>query len=122
MSGEGKAILVVDDDTDIASNMSDILTDLGYQTAVAHDGKSAIALAKSSAFDVALLDFKMPDMDGAELYKQIKSLQPDMIAIMVTAYAGSGGTERAMSAGTWQVMRKPVDFSKLLAFIEEAVR
>lgn len=114
-------ILIVDDDRDIAINMADILSDIGFRTDVAHDGASAIRLVRDSQYDVALLDFKMPGMDGAALYEEMKRLQPNLVGIMVTAYAGSDGIERARSAGTWQVLRKPVDFDKLLRFIDEAV-
>jgi DNA-binding NtrC family response regulator len=115
------SILVVDDDQDIAINMADVLNDLGYDAEIANDGGSALKLVQSKAYDVALLDFKMPDMDGAELYAQIKKLQPGVVAIMVTAYAESDGVDRALRAGTWRVLRKPIDFEKLLGFIEEAV-
>ena len=116
------SILIVDDDQDIAINMSDVLNDLGYEADIANDGSSALKLARSKQYDVALLDFKMPDMDGAELYARMKKLQPSVVAIMVTAYAESDGVDRALSAGTWQVLRKPIDFDKLLGFIQEAAR
>lgn len=121
MNESPPSILIVDDDRDIATNMSDILSDMGYQTDVANDGESALGLIRLNRYDVALLDFKMPGMDGAALYEEIKKLRPELVAIMVTAYAGSDGIERAETAGTWQVMRKPVNFEKLLGFIEEAV-
>ncbi len=115
------SILVVDDDADICSNVRDILEDLGYRTDIAHDGPSALRLIREKPFDIALLDFKMPGMDGAELYSEIRKLRPEIVAIMITAYAGSDGAERARAAGTWRVMRKPVDFASLLPLLEEAI-
>ena len=116
------AILVVDDDDDIRSNVKDILEDLGYRTDTAHDGPSALKLVQQKSYDVALLDFKMPGMDGATLYSEIKKLRPETVAIMVTAYAGSGGVERAKDAGTWKVLRKPVDFGALLHLVKQAAQ
>lgn len=112
------SILVVDDDRDIAINMSDVLTDLGYHIDIASDAESALRLVEINAYDIALLDFKMPDMDGVALYEQIKELQPTVVGIMLTAYAGSDGLDRAIRAGTWQVLRKPIDFEKLLGLIQ----
>lgn len=114
------AVLVVDDDDDIRSNVRDILEDLGYRTDTAHDGPSALTLVQQNTYDVALLDFKMPGMDGAALYTEIKRIRPEIVAIMVTAHAGSNGVARAKDAGTWKVLRKPVDFAELLPLVEQA--
>src|SRR5262249_19103752 len=69
------SILVVDDDVDTCRNLSDILTDLGYRVDVAHDGPSALELVRRHAYDIALLDYKMPGMDGLTLYREIKGLR-----------------------------------------------
>ncbi len=115
-----KSILVIDDDVDIATNVCDILHEFGYRVNMAHDGASALKLARGTTYDLALLDFKMPDMDGAELYEEIKAIQPSLVAIMITAYAGNDGVQRARNAGTRHVLRKPVDVSQLLSLIEKA--
>ncbi len=116
-----ESILVVDDDVDTCRNLSDILSDLGYRVDVAHDGPSALELVKGNAYDVALLDYKMPGMDGLTLYREIKRLRAGTVAIVVTAYAGGATTEEALEAGAWQVVAKPVDFPKLLGLVSEAV-
>jgi two-component system response regulator HydG len=114
-------ILVVDDEVDTCANLSDILTDLGFQVDVAYDGRSALDLVRKNAYDVALLDLKMPGMDGLELYRRIKDLQSGTVAIVVTAYASSHTANEALAAGAWQILSKPVDLTKLLALVEEAV-
>ena len=68
------------------------------------------------AYDVALLDLKMPGMDGLTLYREIKKLRAGTVAIMVTAYASSATAEEALAAGAWQVVAKPVDFPMLLGW------
>jgi two-component system response regulator HydG len=115
------SILVVDDDVDTCRNLSDILTDLGYHVATAHDGPSALDLVRQRHFDVALLDLKMPGMDGLELYRNIRKLRADTVALIVTAYAGGNTTEDALAAGAWRVLPKPVDFARLLGLVDQAL-
>jgi two-component system, NtrC family, response regulator HydG len=114
-------VLVVDDEVDTCDNLSDILTDLGYQVDVADNGLSAIELVKQNAYDVALLDLKMPGMDGLELYRRIKQLQSGTVAIVVTAYASSNTAGDALAAGAWQIVSKPVDPGKLLGLVDQVV-
>jgi two-component system response regulator HydG len=114
-------ILVVDDEVDTCRNLSDILADLGYQVDSAHDGLSALELVRRKSYDVALLDFKMPGMDGLTLYREIKKLSAGTVAIVVTAYAGGETKTEALSAGAWQVLSKPVDLPILLGFVDHAL-
>src|SRR5205823_12086237 len=101
MSQADPTILVVDDDVDICRNLSDILTDLGYRVDAAHDGPSALELLQRTPYDVALLDLKMPGMDGLTLSREIKKLRAGTVALVVTAYASSATAEAALSAGAW---------------------
>jgi two-component system, NtrC family, response regulator HydG len=121
MSTKTPSILVVDDEVDTCRNLSDILTDLGYRVDIAHDGLTALEMVRQQPYDVALLDLKMPGMDGLTLYREIKKISADTVAIMVTAYAGGDTTSQALAAGAWQVLAKPVDFSKLLGLVDEAL-
>jgi DNA-binding NtrC family response regulator len=121
MKPEGASLLVVDDDEDTCRNLCDILTDLGYHVDVAHDGPSALELVRRNHYGVALLDLKMPGMDGLTLYREIRRVRADTVAIIVTAYAGGSTTEEALTAGAWQVLAKPVDFPKLLGLVDQAV-
>ncbi|MEM7452873.1 MAG: response regulator [Planctomycetota bacterium] len=120
-------ILIVDDDEDTLANLSDILSDIGYEIEGSNCAEDAIAKVEmnakrsgSSNYDLCLLDFKMPGINGAELFTKIRQIDPALKAIMITAYAGSDGIERAISAGTWKVLRKPVDIETLIALIQEA--
>jgi DNA-binding NtrC family response regulator len=121
MANAAPRILVVDDEVDTCSNLSDILTDLGYQVDVAYDGHSALELVKQRAYDVALLDLKMPGMDGLELYRRIKEIQSGTVAIVVTAYASSHTANDALAAGAWKILSKPVNLSNLLALVDEVL-
>src|SRR5262245_30507411 len=121
MTATTPSILVVDDDVDTCRNLSDILTDLGYRVDTAPDGPSALELVRRNAYDVALLDYKMPGMDGLTLYREIKKLRAGTVAIVVTAYAGGATAEEALEAGAWRVLPKPADFPNLLGPVGGAV-
>lgn len=114
-------ILVVDDDADTCHNLSDILSDLGYRVDVAYDGPTALALVRTRPYDVVLLDFKMPDMDGLTLYREIKRIRAGTVAVIVTAYSGGTTSESARTAGAWQVLPKPVELPRLLELLNEAL-
>jgi CheY-like chemotaxis protein len=121
MDAAEPSILVVDDDVDTCRNLSDILTDLGYQVDVAHDGPAALEKVMEKVYDIALLDLKMPGMDGLTLYREIKKLRAGTVAIVVTAYASHATTDEALAAGAWHVLAKPIDFPKLLGLVGQAL-
>ena len=114
-------LLVVDDEPDTCENLSDIFTDLGYHVDVAYDGLSAIALVKKNAYDLALLDLKMPGMNGLELYREIRQLAAGTVAIIVTAYASSDTAQSVLQAGAWRIVSKPIDFGELQSQVDEAL-
>jgi CheY-like chemotaxis protein len=121
MSPQGPSILIVDDEVDTCRNLADILADLDYRVATAYDGPSALELVRQQPFDLALLDYKMPGMDGLTLYREIKKIRAGTVAIVVTAYAGGGTAEEALAAGAWQVLPKPVDFPRLVGLVDEVL-
>ncbi|HZW30612.1 MAG TPA: response regulator [Isosphaeraceae bacterium] len=114
-------ILVVDDDRDNCRNLSDILTDLGYEVDDAYDGLSALELVRRRPYDIALLDLRIPGMDGLTLHREIKRQRAGTVSLLVTAYASPATAEEALAAGAWKVVAKPVDFPKLLALVDEAL-
>jgi CheY-like chemotaxis protein len=114
-------ILVVDDDADTCRNMTDLFGDLGYGVDCAEGGGSALEKAQHHRYDLGLLDLRMPGMDGLTLCRHLKRLRPDMVAIIVTAFAASGLDQDAHAAGARHVVTKPVDFARLLALVGEAL-
>lgn len=122
MDAEHPTVLVVDDDLDTLQNLSDILTDMGYQVETASSGPAALEMVRGKPYDVALLDLKMPGMDGLTLYREIRKLRAGTVAMVVTAYATTETVAEAKQAGLWHVLSKPVDFSQLLPLVEEAVQ
>ncbi len=121
MSDDAPSILLVEYDVYICENMADILTDQGFRVDMAHEGMIALELVRRQPYDVALLDLRMPGMDGLTLYREIKKVQAGTVALLVTAYVGGSTAEEAIAAGAWRVLSKPVDLPRLLGLIEEAL-
>lgn len=114
-------VLVVDDEPDAARNLVDILNDLGFQADAAFDGPTALQLAEANVYDVALLDLKMPGMNGVELYQRIKAACPGTAAIVVTAFSENDLAQAARAAGATEIVSKPVDLQRLVQHVEDAV-
>jgi CheY-like chemotaxis protein len=115
------AILLVDDDPDTCASLSDVISDLGYQVGVAYDGPTALELSRRRPYGLAVLDYKMPGMDGVELYGHLRRVLAETVAVLVTAFAAEATTQAAARAGFRRVLPKPVDFGRLLPLIEEVV-
>jgi two-component system cell cycle response regulator len=112
-------ILVVDDDVSLASNLQDILEAEGYAAAVAHGGQSALTLCREKAFKLALLDIKLPDMEGIELLTPLKEIHPDMAVMMVTGYASVDSVVQALNQGVLAYITKPLNMNEVLAKVRD---
>ncbi len=114
-------ILLVDDDKDTCASMSDIFLDLGYTVDMACDGPDALEQSGLHQYRLALLDFKMPGMDGLELCRRLKKLQPSVVVLLITAFSSIATDAAAAKAGVQFSLLKPVNFSVLMPLVEEAV-
>jgi len=115
------SILVVDDDRDTCASLSDILSDLGYTVDTAYDGPNALKVFAPDRHRLALLDYKMPGMDGVELCHRLRAAQPAVVVALVTAFTSAATTTAAIAAGVRQVLPKPVDFGVLIPLVEEII-
>jgi len=121
MNARPARVLIVDDEADTCANLADILSELGYDVDTAQDGFAALALVAAKPYDVALLDLRMPRMDGLELYRRIREISAGTMAIVVTAYASSDTARSVLQAGAWQIVPKPVHVERLLTVVTEAL-
>ncbi len=113
-------VLLVDDEAELVSHLAKRLKARGLSAASATSGDEAVELASEEAFDVAVIDLKMPGLDGVETLQKLKELQPMMNAIMLT---GHGSFEAAHESGrhdAYRFLTKPHEFDSLLAVIQEA--
>ena len=112
-------ILIVDDDETIRSTMKAILEDEGYIVDSAANGKEAIKKTQEQSYNLALLDIRLPDMEGVELLKLMKEPIPRMRKIMVTGFPSLQNAVEAVNKNADAYLIKPVDVDKLLATVKE---
>ena len=110
------SILVVDDDRRMARTLVDILTIKGYRAEAAHSGVEALEKVKKGCFDCILSDIKMPQMNGVELYRVIKQMQPELPVVLMTAYAADNLARMGLAEGVIATITKPLDIDLLLSF------
>lgn len=113
-------ILIVDDEYDITSVLSDVLSDRGYKTEMAHDGKSALEAYKADPFDLVITDLKMPEMDGLTLLARIVETNREAMVIMMTGYATVETAVEALKTGAYDYILKPFKVSELLQVVDRA--
>jgi DNA-binding response OmpR family regulator len=111
-------ILIVDDDEAICRTLSTILQAEGYQTTTTTIAKEAIEKTKTQFFNMALLDIKLPDMEGTQLLAQLQEISPQTIKIMITGYPSLQNAVEALNYGADSYIMKPVDPAELLRTIK----
>ncbi len=114
-------VLLVDDNRTLCKTMSYILERKGYEVQIAGDGDAAIERVREQAFDLILMDIKMPDLNGVETYRRIKDIRPDVTVLMMTAYAVPDLVQAALKEGAIAVIYKPFDMEDLLKKIGQLV-
>jgi DNA-binding NtrC family response regulator len=115
-------ILVVDDDETIRTTMKAILEDEGYIVDLAASGNDAIQKTQQTAYNLALLDIRLPDMEGIELLKRLKDGVPRIRKIMVTGYPSMQNAIAALNKSADAYIVKPVDVEKLLQTVKDQLQ
>jgi len=118
---ERARILVVDDAPNSVRVIQDVLAAEGYQVIGVGSGAEAMEKAQGGFCNVALLDIRLPDVEGIELIAPLKEMLPDMAVIMVTAYASLETAVRALNQGASAYVTKPLDMDQVLAIVREAL-
>ncbi|MBF0515317.1 MAG: response regulator [Desulfovibrionaceae bacterium] len=118
----GCNLLLVDDEEAILDTLRKRLTRRGYGVLTANSGAAALDELQENPVDVAVLDVKMPGMDGIELLALIKQRHPRVEVIMLTGHANVEAAMRGMELGAFDYLMKPADFEDLLYKIEDAYK
>ncbi|GIP01570.1 MULTISPECIES: response regulator [Paenibacillus] len=114
MSKESKhKVLIVDDQNGIRILLVEVFSSEGYETFQAANGKAALEIVKMHAPDLVLLDMKIPGMDGLEILKHIKQMNPDIKVIMMTAYGELDMIKEATDLGALMHFTKPFDIDEM---------
>ena len=114
-------ILLVDDEKVIRETLCSILKEDGYEVFMACSGKEAINLAQKHLFDLAILDIKLPDVGGLEVLKDIKKLQPNICAVLITAYPTTESAIMAIQEEAYEYITKPFDISHVKLVIKRGI-
>lgn len=122
MAEPNARILIVDDDRDTRKGLSKILGEKGYEIETAGTGQEAIAKAEERFFNLALLDIKLPDIEGTKLLATLKKIHPHIDVIIVTGYASLENTIQALNGGASFYMTKPIDLDELFAKLKKLLK
>lgn len=114
-------ILIVDDDASIRRTLREILEFESYQVDESPDGLDALVKVKQQAYDVIILDIKMPKMDGMEAIERIQILCPDVPIVMISGHANIDTAVEAVKKGAFDFIQKPPDLNRLLITIRNAM-
>lgn len=108
-------ILIVDDDDELRSNLSDVLQDAGYTTVLAPNGQAALNILDKEDFTLVLLDMVMPGMNGIDTLTELKRRKPQTKVVMITAFATVQNAVNAIQKGASDYVTKPFKIEELLA-------
>jgi DNA-binding NtrC family response regulator len=118
---EQNRLLVVDDEEALRTVLSSELTTEGYDVRAAADGQEAISELEKGAFDLILLDIKMPRMNGFEVLKYVKEKHPRTKVVMLTGFADLKNALESKKLGAEDFVSKPYDLVDLLTTIERVL-
>jgi two-component system NtrC family response regulator len=116
-----ETILIVDDEKNYLTILSAVLEDEGFEILTALSGREALEVHKTSDLDLIVTDMKMPGMDGIELLEHIKSVDPDLPIIMMTAHGTIDKAVEAMQKGAYSYILKPFDNERLIIYVKKAI-
>jgi len=120
--GTTASILVIDDEETIRSLFKETLEESGHKVTTAATGSKGLELVKQWDFDLVFLDLKMPGMDGAEVFRQIKSIKPDLPIAIITGYPGSDMMVWALAQNPLGVMNKPFNEADIASTVANFLR
>ena len=124
--GEQKAgkdrirLLIMDDETAYVDVLANRLQKRGIDATKSFSGTEAIQILRKQDFDVALLDLKMEDMDGIEVLKIFKKMDPNLEVLMITGHGSEEAAKQGIEAGAFDYLTKPCELSLLVKKIVKA--
>ena len=115
-------IAVIDDEEGVRESFKMILKIKDYEVTAFEDGESATSTIKKGMFDMAFIDYKLPGMDGIEVLKRIKEIDPEIEVVIVTAYASESSHANAITLGALEYLRKPFLMEEIYELVERGLR
>ena len=114
-------VLVVDDEPSVRQSLASWFRKDGHSVEAAENATEALRMLQEGRFDVALLDIKMPGMDGMELLEHVRQIDPGLAVIMITAFASVETAVQALKQGAFDYVTKPVDPDELSHLVRRAI-
>ncbi len=121
MSGESN-LLVVDDEPRLRKTLEMIIHSAGYQTTTAGDGYTALQALMSNNIDLIILDWQLPDMEGTQLLKEIRKINPKLPIVIMTGMASSDTAEAVIKLGARYFLLKPFDPKFIVSLVHDVLR
>lgn len=121
MTNECTGILVVDDEFSVRDSLCNWFRKGGYRVGAAENAADALRQLQDAAWDLVLVDVRMPGMDGLELQERIKRINPEIVIIIITAYASVETAVQALKEGAFDYITKPIDPDQLDRVVRNAV-
>jgi DNA-binding response OmpR family regulator len=119
---EQARILVIDDDATVRRSLEVALKNNGYDVEVAENGQEAVKKSKAKLYNLALVDLRLPDMDGIELLTGMREVAPKMVKIIITGYPSQENAIEAVNRGADGYLVKPYTMEELLRKIKEQLQ
>ena len=117
-----KSILIIDDDKSILRFFALILKKQEFETDIAETGEEAITKISNRSYDLALIDVKLPDIDGIDLVGKLNSKKPNLKKIVITGFASIEDGIRALDSGADAYLVKPVKPEELVRIVKENLK
>jgi len=118
---ETASILVIDDEEVMRDVLQTLLSQAGYQVTLAEDGDRGLALARKHPHDAAIVDVMLPEMGGLDVLEELKKIDPDLVVLMITAYASVETAITAMKKGAFDYVTKPFKHEEVLHILKNAL-
>jgi len=119
---KSNTILIVDDELAIVEELTDILSDEGYDVLIAHNGVDAIDIFKHNRVDLVLLDIKLPKLGGVEAFPMMKKIKPNVPVIIITGTFAKELAEQTIRKGAKDVLYKPFSVEDLITTIKRYIK
>jgi len=115
-------VIIVEDNVEVLESLSEILTSEGYEVETATSGEEGIKKCRTEQFSLALLDIKLPDMEGTQVLEVLHREFPGMVKIMITGHPSLENAVASLKRGADAYLMKPINPANLLKVLDEKMR
>ena len=115
-------VLIMEDEFSVSKGMEMVLSEEGYDVAVAATGQAALEIFREKGCDVLVADLRLPDIDGMDVVRLIKSARPDTIVVVITGYASVDSAVESMKLGAFDYLPKPFTDDQIRSAVRRAVK